>query len=184
MNADEGKETLEAIGPLPDVKNILYVGACSKTFTDEFKGYWILDQFPDAQFTIYEVFPPLIPILKSNPYIQARNISVVCADIRLFTNDTFDLSIWWHGPEHLERKEVDAALARLERISRRAVIIGCPLGNQPQEAFVDGEAGLNPHEKHRCGLMPEDFEKLGFTTRVISREHKGELPAISAWKIL
>jgi len=80
----------------------------------------------------------------------------------------FDLLLWWHGPEHLPFVDAITLLARLA--SARpvpALAIACPYGLTPQ-----GAVGGNPHEKHACGLLPEDFERLGFTVSVCGRPNK------------
>lgn len=81
----------------------------------------------------------------------------------------FDLLLWWHGPEHLPFTDAISLLARLASPHRPvpAVAIACPYGHTKQGALCG-----NPYEVHACGLLPEDFDRLGFAVSVCGRPGK------------
>ena len=92
------------------------------------------------------------------------------------TRDIYDVIIFWHGPEHLEGREIPPVLESLERLSRLYVILGCPWGSFPQK-----DVGGNPYEEHKCSLYPDDFKVLGYKTSTIKKPDKRG-GHILAWK--
>ena len=185
MNEPHGAPTLHAMGGIPHTNSVLYVGACEHTFAEGFVGYWILDQLPHAKFTVLEAFGPLIPHLKANEYVVDRDIEVVHGDVRhvdsVLAGRRFDATIWWHGPEHIERELLESTLGCLEQMTRRYMILGCPMGESPQAPFCDaGE--LNPYEEHLTAIQPSDLAALGYSVLVIPRREQE--PGMSAWKVL
>ncbi len=69
----------------------------------------------------------------------------------------FDLVMWWHGPEHVERASLPRILAHLEELAP-LVVLGCPYGEYRQ-----GAVGGNEYEIHRWSIYPDDLERLGYT---------------------
>ena len=94
--------------------------------------------------------------------------SIVRGDVRfvesLFSGSgiIFDVVLWWHGPEHIDKWELGLTLEALESKTNKMVILGCPFGKYPQDA-VDG----NIFEIHRSALYPEDFIKYGYNVKTI-----------------
>lgn len=77
----------------------------------------------------------------------------------------FNVVIWWHGPEHIHRHEVNPTIASLERITKRLVVLACPWGKTHMDRKVDN--GKIPGQVHLSQLYPEDFEILGYQTATI-----------------
>ena len=91
-------------------------------------------------------------------------------------DERFDVAFWWHGPEHVERAEVEPALRKLEQLAD-LVVVGCPWGRFEQEA-VDG----NPHQAHRCNLYPGDFRRWGYRVVTCGRRDARNQGYIIAWR--
>lgn len=72
---------------------------------------------------------------------------------------TYDLVFWWHGPEHLWFFDAIAALG--SGSGKHDIVVACPWGTSPQ-----GDVGGNPYEVHRSSLLPEDFDRLGYSVSV------------------
>lgn len=102
---------------------------------------------------------------------------VMDGDIRTFeTDERFDVSVWWHGPEHLPAADLPGAVARLEAVTGELVVLCCPWG-----VFVQGPVYGNPHEEHQASLYPAHFTNLGYEVAVTGVPD-GVHSNILAWK--
>jgi hypothetical protein len=72
----------------------------------------------------------------------------------------YDVICWWHGPEHVERRELSPILKMMVDLSQRVAMCACPWGKFPQET-----EGGNIYERHLSELGPEDFIELGWQAR-------------------
>jgi hypothetical protein len=116
--------------------------------------------------------------LRAHPGVVRRGIEIFQGDLRNdhFNPRSFDVVIWWHGPEHVEAAELPPALRLLEGYSRSLVLLACPDGEDPYEDEESDDVHLN-HITHG-GL-----EAFGYETRVVSREDEGNpVPAAIALK--
>jgi hypothetical protein len=136
----------------------------------EHKKWWY-ELFKSKGFTdfaLLEVFPKNVEFSKE--YFSKRNISMkvvegnVLDSPKFFQKDEFDVSMFWHGPEHLEEKKIDVALRGLEYITRRYLIIGCPNGQSKQDTIYG-----NPYEEHISGPNEKFFKSRGYVTKVVAR---------------
>ncbi len=144
---------LEAIPSLfmPCTKELLYVSARMDRFD-------FGEEFRKASYTItvLEIFQPNVDYLRSIPWVK----NVVCGDARTYQPDKpFDITFWWHGPEHFEQDEIPLILSLMESYTKEMVIIGCPWGMGEQNALRG-----NPHDIHLSMNDPQFFESLGYTT--------------------
>ena len=118
------------------------------------------------EITVLEVWQPYI-----DGIIQKEMIHhIVQGDVRkvdeiALGHNLFDYSFWWHGPGHIHKEELAETVARLERITSKIVILGCPWGIYPQ-----GTVNGNPFETHESALCPEDFEELGYETTTLGKK--------------
>jgi hypothetical protein len=88
----------------------------------------------------------------------------------------YDVTMFWHGPEHVTREDLPFVLKNLEGLATRAVILGCPWGRYSQDAI-----GGNPFERHVSSLYEEDFSAFGYRTSTIgTKDKKGS--HLLAWK--
>ncbi|MSS72426.1 MAG: class I SAM-dependent methyltransferase [Candidatus Latescibacteria bacterium] len=87
---------------------------------------------------------------------------------RVFSPGSFDCVLAADLIEHLTKEEGRALMAKMERISRRRVVIVTPNGFLPQ-----GEVEGNPLQRHRSGWTAEEMAWLGYKVR-----------GVNGWKVL
>lgn len=185
MNIDEGQETFDWTAPmlpLSEYKRILYVGMHPKTFYT-WGGDYFLDRIKEhtpASCTVIEIEASFIEHLKAHPLSAKHNVEYIHSSIQDFlaTSDRkFDCVIWWHGPEHLPKEDSLAVIQNFEKVLANPgiMILGCPLGHQPYE---DG------NDRHWWDVYEEDFQKLGYQTKLCDRWPRGAPPSISAAKVV
>ena len=176
-----------------DYKTLLYIGGKVKKRWP--KGVELVDKFLAAGYKIdiLEAFDRNVAalrhfnkngrIFKEEVRIKAgafrriiqgdvRNIG----KIRNLDPEGYDVVVFWHGPEHLYPYEIEEVVEKIEGISRRLVVFGCPFGIYHQRAV-----GGNNFEIHRSALYPVFFENLGFKTETLG-ERDVKKSHILAWK--
>ncbi len=166
----EKQQFKQIIRYIPEIKyshTVLYIGARVASF--QFKEYM---QKLNLKFTILEIFHPNVIFLRN------KGFEVIEADITNYKPEKqYDIVLWWHGPEHIEKSEIFEVLKNLEKISVKAVILGCLWGLYPQNAIYN-----NIHEIHKCTLYEEDFKSLGYNTITLGKKD-GSYSNLMAWKI-
>ena len=90
--------------------------------------------------------------------------------------DSYGVVMFWHGPEHVERKKLPKLIKKLESLAAHYVIMAAPIGRYVQKE-VDG----NPYERHRSYLNVKDFKKFGYKVDCI-RKDKPRGSNMVAWK--
>jgi hypothetical protein len=138
---------------------VLYVGARESRFdfSTELRA-------ANSEVTVVEAWEENALHLSTIPWL----FDVVHGDVRTVSlGGPFDSAIWWHGPEHVRVDEVAAAVARLEAVATRCVLLGCPWGQYEQ-----GVEYGNPHERHESHLSWELFESLGYDVECLGNEHE------------
>ena len=124
------------------------------------------------EVTVLEAWPAYAQVYEEHPDV-AR---VVVGDVReVSLGERYDVVFWWHGPEHVERSEVEPALRKLEQIAD-LVVVGCPWGRYEQS-----DVGGNPYQAHRCSLYPGEFRHWGYRV-VVDRQRDCRGSSIIAWK--
>ena len=124
---------------------------------------------PDAHSWLDELLVNEVTVLEAWPAnvtaALETELRVACwwvGDVRQvdLVDGTFDHAWWWHGPEHVEKKEFPGVLEKL-RAKAGFVAVASPWGRYEQ-----GPHGGNPHEIHRWNVYPEDFEREGLEVRM------------------
>ena len=130
----------------------LYVGAHNGRiqFGDELRK-------ANYDITILEIFPPNVTFLQQE-ITWAKTVQGDVREETSFTDGQFDVALWSHGPEHILKTELVAAVTELERVSSGAVILACPWG-----LYDQGICYGNPHEQHISHYDGEEFEALGYS---------------------
>jgi len=149
-------QLLKNIPDIYDYNSVLYVGA--RTNRIDFGKEFLKKKY---KIDILEVFEPNVLHLKKIEWID----NVFQEDVRKVDNSVrkkYDIVFWWHGPEHIEKKDLSTTLAKLEQLSNHLVVCGCPWGEFEQGALYN-----NPNERHLSALLPEDFQKLNYQTSTI-----------------
>jgi len=151
----------QLIDKIPDVYDygtLLYVGGhCHND-----RGLQMADEFVKHNYTI-----DVIDIWKPNVKDMRQNLkyvyNVFYGDIRNFDfKAVYDVIMFWHGPEHLEKADIPVLLERLKKYAAKLIIFGCPYGYYEQ-----GPEYGNPYETHRSHWDREDFVKLGMESDAI-----------------
>jgi hypothetical protein len=170
ISAQDLPEKGALIKELPELlngtgKTALYVGA------SVWRAYMLDDLISWGwKTTVLEVWPTNADHIR-----RIYNIPVIQGDVVTSPLDqTFDLVLWWHGPEHVTQDNLPRALANLESHSA-LVALGCPENNAPQ-----GPAYGNPFENHLWSISQNDLRNLGYNVR--SDLRPGNPSNITAWK--
>jgi len=143
----------------PDIfeqKSVLYIGASKERAQ-------ILEEFIKNRYniTILEAFKPNAEYWRS---LGVAN-KVIEGDVRNFNSEEkFDVVFWWHGPEHIEKREFPPVLKNFERMANKVIVLACPWGEYKQGANYDNE-----FEIHHSAYYEGDFEKLGFKTSYLGK---------------
>ena len=180
--------TIYKLCPNIDGKSLLYVGfnQIIPTVGIHHKKWWY-DLFSEkgfTKFTILEVFPENVRF--AIKYFEEENIPIdvvegnVLDASEIFKENQFDVSVFWHGPEHLPLPEIDVALQAMEKVSSKFVIIGCPNGMSIKTK--QGKLYGNPYEEHISGANEDFYKQRGFLTEEVIR--KGFHPHLTAIKVL
>jgi hypothetical protein len=143
-----------------DYKTILYVGAKASRFD--------LSEFlrpANYKVDVLEVFEPNVTHLRAN-HDWLR--SVYHGDVRTFNTYgmwDYDVTIWWHGPEHIHEEEMLDTLSRIENYTNKLVVLGCPWG-----VYKQGAVHGNDYERHVSALDYPLFEKFGYTVECLGKK--------------
>lgn len=113
---------------------------------------------------------------------EGRGVRVIQGDVRgvagLVGGERFDVSLFWHGPEHLTAAEAPGVIRALESVTNRLVVLGMPHGVSHQ-----GSEYGNDYERHLWHVYPEDMRRLGYETSTAGGTG-GKGGNMAAWKRL
>lgn len=165
---------IEAV--LPDLlrrkfgRSCLYIGATPWRFQ---LGKELYDA--GHNLTLLEIDPDNAYYYQGHPWLD----DVIRDDVRnLPVTRRWDAVVWWHGPEHIEKADLQPTLNKLESVAD-LVVLAAPWGTNEQP-MVEG----NAHQEHKSHLQPSDFEKLGYHTITCGIENDlSTWPHILAWKV-
>jgi len=176
------KERLQLIqAMIPELWNepgtVLYIGAWYQRFD-------LGPQLYQAghEITVVEIWPPFIEELEKHK-VRKLMAHLLEGDVREIDqvdlpHDRYDWSIWNHGPEHVYQHELRPTVAKLEALTKRAVVMGCPWGRYPQGLAYD-----NPYSIHRSSWYPEDFTQMKYGVACIGPKNR-QGGHILAWKYI
>lgn len=74
-----------------------------------------------------------------------------------------NVTIWWHGPEHVKRPRLIATIASLEHYTSKLILIACPWGDSKM-FHTDAKCTEKASMRHLSKLYPEDFEAMDYVT--------------------
>lgn len=144
-----------------DAITVIDVG-CGMVQPDSSKKEDILFScFSDSKYKITGIdgFKPNIDWRKVNQKGEFIEMDVRDADK---LGKKFDVVICNHVIEHFEKEESIIFVNKLEALANKILIIGTPIG------FVDTTYNVELHqnelEAHKCGWIPEEFERCGYQT--------------------
>lgn len=130
-------------------------------FPELWSAGWVID--------VVEVFPKYVKAL--TPEVTANGGKIYTADIREWDpGKSWDLVLWWHGPEHMHKDSAERVIEKLSKIYRRWFVVGVPNGYYKQPP-IDG----NPQQEHVSHYSPDWFRVRGFC---VETDRRG----IIAWR--
>lgn len=159
MSNERADQTKRCIPEIFEIgKDCLYVGAgCNATF--QFVPELIDHNY---KITLLEIWKPNSDLYSGHPWFN----EAICSDIRIFDTDRkWDLLMWLHGPEHIHKEELESTVKKIEKLTRKLIVMACPWGIYPEGA-IQG----NPHEVHLSSLYEEDFKALGYMVDTIGQK--------------
>ncbi len=149
---------------------VLYVGGNRSRLQLVHELHWAGATMDGATIDIVEIFRPYLRELHTLNKTREYFRSIIAGDVRrlgvAIGAAKYDLVVWWHGPEHVDRHDLPRALACLEAAATSLAVVGCPHGHCGQGVTQDG----NVHQRHRTHWMPEDFVGLGWQAATLKPE--------------
>jgi hypothetical protein len=129
---------------------------------DDFRTHWWIRicEENNINWKILEIYKPNVfdAIAKGCPTDK-----IILGDIlNTDTYDNADCILFWHGPEHIDKKTFLNALPKIESKANKLIIFGMPLGYEPQDAAYG-----NIHEVHLSEWQPDDWNLLKYNTIII-----------------
>lgn len=160
---------------LKDAKICLYIGFrndSSTSFIEDLKPYGI------DKFFILEIFPGNFKVIQSLSHTMlipgdVREVRRLCREYNVVP----DLTLWAHGPEHLEEKYLDTTLKDLIEVTKQLVICTAPYGSHPQGSMYG-----NRHEAHVTVFGEQIFQRNGYNCAIFKPSFsrgEGEILAYS-----
>jgi len=133
-------------------ERMLYIGADVRRPTD----YRTIRRIA-AYIHVIEAWEPTVEVLRnSRLYDEVEHADIASYEVP----STYDVIVWWHGPEHAAKADAVKILKHLPRCAP-VVWIATPWGINEQGAIRG-----NPFNVHKSTWYPEDFELLGYATGV------------------
>lgn len=114
---------------------------------------------------VYE--PSLKDAAKTKAYKKLIKADITKLPLSI-TSKTYDVVFSSQVVEHLPKKKALALIAQMEKMAKKRVVVGTTVGFMhflPLAEVHEHEHDDNPYQKHKSSWSPEDFEKLGFTSR-------------------
>lgn len=166
---------LQLLRAIPDItayKTMLYIGANTTRME-------MVDLFFDAgcRIDVLEIWPRNYEGLRLWNKTTNKFNHILCGDVRDWNREnSHDIVMWWHGPEHIPREQLPDTLERLERAARVMVVLACPSGQSFQ-----GEAYGNPWETHVNNVYGHDLRDFGYRINILGKTDHGGSNLIG-WK--
>jgi hypothetical protein len=136
---------------------------------------------PKLEKIIVEKCEAYQPFLEKK-FTANKGYKVIIDDVlniqELLGRKSVDLTVWYHGPEHLDRELALEAVRQLEDVTGGLILIGTPLGFHQQGTDDSFKKILNAYDIHVSGWEPSEFEKLGYQTHI----SRLRIPEFLAWK--
>lgn len=158
---------------LPSKQTVLYVGATPFRFQ---MGRELFEA--GCKITLLEAHKPFANHYEGHPWLE----EVIHGDVRdikkIVGDRLWDVTVWWHGPEHVRLEELETTLTGIESITSKLVILGSPWGRN-----LHGMVSGNPYSVHQNHLDIGDLSLLGYATRTLGKKDNPDTWChILAWK--
>ncbi len=155
------------------IHSLLNIGF--REYSNRRKRWWIdICRANQIDWHILEIFPANVESYQAQCPKEDRH-RITCGDVRnieqLFQRP-FDVMMHWHGPEHLSKSDFLDTLPKMEAMTRKLLILGCPNGPEAQGAVYG-----NTNEMHVSFWKPAEFQALGFETEIVIEKKLGHISA-------
>ena len=144
---------------VPDVfthKTVLYVGA--SPFRNQ-----LVSEFKEAGCTV-----DLVEVNKENLDLHVEKKTFdryFLSDVRSFDpKDKYDVVVFWHGIEHLEKSELPALIEKMKEYTNKIILFGCPYGRYEQGVIYG-----NPYEHHVSHWNEMELVEVGLNVSSIGK---------------
>lgn len=106
--------------------------------------------------------------------------------VSIYGSKSFDVVLCCEVIEHLPKDKGPELLQVLEQVARKIVIVTTPRGFLDQDPSKHPEAPWadNPHQKHLCGYLQDEFMDLGYNVLLNNGIESEDGSAIIAWKLV
>jgi len=88
-------------------------------------------------------------------------------DLQRIMTTRYDVTFWWHGPEHLEWNESTEVIESIERLTNYLVVLASPYGKTKFQLYN------HPGQSHVSAWYPRDYTRMGYAVQVIGRKDAG-----------
>lgn len=148
-----------------DIKSVLNIGLNCDLGKMHHKNF-IEDILNDLGFSVkhtaLEIYKPYAEV----GHVKYKNYNFINGDVQNIDNffdvKSFDLSVWWHGPEHIKEESLIPTIKKIENATKKIVILGSP------EGFIEqGADGENIFDVHLSGPDSVFYKKLGYDATTV-----------------
>jgi hypothetical protein len=126
------------------IKTCLYVGARKH----QFYLRDVLDRHK-VKISIMEIFPENVELMARDESLEVMQGDAIKDR---YGRRKWDMVLFWNGPEHVEKKDLEKCFKNLEKMTRKVLVMGAPYGKRPQGVLYGNE-----HEIHASTLIAKDF---------------------------
>lgn len=157
-----------------NIKSFLNVGFHS--WEDQRVHWWIrICEENNIDWKILEIFKENVDdtIRKGCPESKIIYGDILNTDVY----ENIDCLLFWHGPEHIDKKKFLKTLPSIENRVNKLIIFGMPLGYEPQDVVYG-----NIHEVHVSEWQPNEWRELGYDVTVV--KDRVEYQHITVHKII
>ena len=155
-------------------KSILQIGVKKKSYGvhNWLKMFKIFKEFGYTDFDVMDVWKPNLDNLEYWEYLGDKILGNINNIDKLITKQ-YNIILFWHGIEHLEKNEFSILQSKLDLLSGTILIMGCPYGE-----FKQGEVDGNPYEEHKTHWQPEELESFGYDIFTTDFENRKDIIGI------
>jgi len=168
------KRKIPALFIPPYPLRILYVGGKPKRIQCVPELYKV-----GHRITLLELVPEFAKALEGKFFEK-----VIVGDVSKIGSPSapqFDVTFWWHGPEHLGMEKSIEVIQNLERLTRYLVVLASPYGHTKLHGYK------YPGQVHVSVWLPKDYTRMGYEVVVLGKKDSGmksKSSHIMGWKWL
>lgn len=162
---------------------LIGIGDVSNSYL-EFPDMFISNGAKSCEYL--EIFEPYI---RTKSIVGEKPYKITVGDVRniksIFTENSFDVIVWSHGPEHVTFEEFGTVFNDMCYIAKDLIFLAMPYGSHWDKS-CDRPKNGNEHERHKQKNILEDtFDSYGFN---FNKKILGEINTIEGqiclWKEL